>query len=180
MLEILTANPVYGYLFIFFARVIDMSLDVFRLLLLTRGYALRAAVIGFFEVSVFVLALGTVISGGLTDPLKIIAYAAGFATGNLAGAFIEEKMAFGYVVFQVFPAKHCCDELLDRLRENNFGVTRITGEGRSGPRDVLLVTAKRKDQPELMKILNEVEPEVFFNISDIRSIHGGIFPRRRP
>lgn len=180
MLETLVAYPVCGYLFIFFARVIDMSLDVFRLLSLTRGYAMRAAVIGFVEVTVFVLALGAVFSGGLTDPVKIIAYAGGFATGNLVGSYIEEKMAMGYIVTQVFPAKYCCDELINRLRNKNFGVTMITGEGKTGPRDILLVTSKRKDQPELLKIFNEVAPEMFFNISDIRSIHGGIFPRHRP
>lgn len=180
MFETLIANPVNGYLFIFFARVIDMSLDVFRLLLLTRGYAVRASVIGFVEVSVFVLALGMVFSGGLTDPLKILAYAAGFATGNLVGSFIEEKMALGYIVIQVFPPNHCCDNLITHLRERNFGVTRITGEGKTGPRDILLVTTKRKNQPELLKIFNDMSPEMFFNISDIRSIHGGIFPRHRP
>ena len=39
MLEHLISNPVYGYFYLF-ARVADVSLDVFRLLMLTRGYAL--------------------------------------------------------------------------------------------------------------------------------------------
>ena len=91
MLETLISNPVYGYFFIFFARVADVSLDVFRLLMLTRGYALPAAAIGFIEVAIFVVALGSVLYGGLTDPLKVIAYAGGFATGNLVGVYIEEN-----------------------------------------------------------------------------------------
>lgn len=180
MLETIMANPVYGYFFIFTARVVDVSLDVFRLLMLTRGYAPAAAFIGFFEVSVFVLALGTVISGGLGDPLKIVAYAGGFATGNIVGAFIEEKMALGYVVIHLFPENSCCGELTALLRERNYGVTRISGEGRFGPRDVLIITAKRKDLPYILKKMDEVAPDMFFNISDIRSIHGGVFPRRRP
>lgn len=180
MLEIIITNPFYAYLFIFIARVVDVSLDVFRLLMLTRGYSLPAAVIGFFEVCIFVLALGTVISGGLTDPLKIAAYAGGFATGNIVGSFIEDKMAFGYVVIHVFPERLCCSELITRLRERNYGVTRIAGEGRSGPRDMLVVTAKRKDLPYIIKLMDQIAPETFFSISDIRSIHGGTFPRRRP
>jgi len=180
MFELIAANPFYGYLFIFFARVADVSLDVFRLLLLTRGYAIPAAVIGFFEVSIFVLALGTVISGGPIDFIKIIAYSGGFATGNLAGSYLEEKMAFGFVVVQVFPSDDCCGELVRRLRDHNFGVTRIAGKGRSGPRDILVVTAKRKNLPQIVKIMDQVAPETFFNISDIRSIHGGVFPRSRP
>ena len=180
MLETLISSPVYGYFFIFFARVADVSLDVFRLLMLTRGYALPAAAIGFIEVSIFVVALGTVLYGGLTDPLKVIAYAGGFSTGNLVGIFIEEKMALGYVVVHVFPVKPRCEELAAILRERNFGVTKIPGEGRSGPRDVLIVTTRRRYLGELVKILDQEVPETFFSVSDIRSIHGGIFPRRRP
>lgn len=180
MLQSVAANPVFGYIFIFIARVVDMSLDVFRLLMLTRGYALPAAVLGFFEVAVFVLALGTVLYGGLNDPIKVVAYAGGFATGNLIGALIEEKMAFGYVVVQVFPARSICNELIIQLREKNYGVTRIAGEGRFGPRDILVVTTKRKNLPYIIKTIDQVAPETFFSISDIRSIHGGVFPRRRP
>lgn len=148
--------------------------------MLTRGYYLVAAVIGFFEVAVFVFVLGAVISGGINDPLKIIAYAGGFAAGNIVGALIEEKMAFGYVIIHVFPTMSSSDELTARLRKENYGVTQIAGEGRSGMREVLIVTAKRKNLPNILKTINEVEPDTFFNISDIRSIHGGVFPRRRP
>lgn len=180
MLEIINANPVWGYFFIFFARVTDVSLQVFRLLMLTRGYALLAAIIGFFEVGIFVMALGVVFAGGLDDPLKIVAYAGGFATGNMVGLFIEEKMALGYAVIQVFPSRNCCGDLISRLRENNFGVTKLVGEGRSGPRDVLMVTVKRKDLRKIVRIMDQLAPGAFFNISDIRSIHGGVFPRGRP
>jgi len=169
-----------GYFIIFAARVVDVSLDVFRLLMLTRGYYVSAAIIGFFEVAVFVLVLGTVISGGINDPLKIVAYSGGFATGNIVGAFIEGKMAFGYVVIQMFPKMSFGDLLTARLRKENYGVTKITGEGRTGIREVLLVTVKRKNVPNIIKIINEIAPDIFFNISDIRSIHGGTFPRHRP
>lgn len=84
------------------------------------------------------------------------------------------------MIMHVFPAMSNCDELIARLRKENFGVTKIAGEGSSGIREVLIVTAKRKNVPNILKTINAVEPDTFFNISDIRSIHGGIFPRRRP
>jgi uncharacterized protein YebE (UPF0316 family) len=180
MLEFISSNPIYSYFFVFFARVIDVSLDVFRLLLLTRGYALAAAVIGFFEVSVFVLALGTVIADKSIDIIKVIAYAGGFATGNLIGAFIEDKAALGYVAIQIFPHKQYCDQLTAYLRKSRYGVTKILGEGRTGAREMLIITTKRKDLPHILRILDRVAPDVFFSVSDIRAIRGGIFPRRRP
>ena len=178
-MDFLALNPYLAYLFVFVARVIDVSLGVFRLLLLTRGYSIPASILGFFEVTIFMLALGTVFAGGMSDPWKLFAYAAGFATGNLVGMTIEEKLAVGYVVMQIFPCLEHCDLLLSTLRNNSFGVTTINGEGKSGPRQILNVTVKRNDLPKLLKIIDQVAPDTFYNTSDIRSIRGGVFPQRK-
>ncbi|MGI6685597.1 MAG: DUF2179 domain-containing protein [Bacillota bacterium] len=178
-MELINTYPLLAYLFIFFARVIDVSLDVFRLLMLTRGYAIPAAIIGFVEVSIFVVALGAVFSGGFTDYIKIIAYAGGFATGNLVGIKIEEYMAVGYIVVQMFPNEEQGGRLRDLLRANDYGVTAIPGEGKWGPREILVATIKRKDLKDIINIMNQVAPDIFYNTSDIRAIHGGIFPRKR-
>lgn len=178
-MEILTQNPLIAYLFIFLARVIDVSLDVFRMLLLTRGYSIPAALIGFFEIIVYLVALGTVFAGGFSDVWKVIAYAGGFATGNLVGIKIEEMMAVGYVVLQVFPCPEHGEKLLQALRDNNYGVTTMSGEGKLGPRQILMVTVKRKNLPHILQIIDEVAPDTFYNTSDVRSIQGGIFPSRQ-
>lgn len=178
-MEILNSYPILTYLFIFFARVIDVSLGVLRLLLLTRGFAVPAAAIGFVEVSIFVVALGTVVAGGLTDFMKVLAYSGGFAIGNLVGMRIEEFMAVGYAVVQMFPDEEQSHKLVTILRENNYGVTSIPGEGKCGPREILVVTINRKNLCDIIEIMKEVDPNIFFNTSDIRSIHGGVFPRKK-
>jgi uncharacterized protein YebE (UPF0316 family) len=169
----------FGYLFIFFARVIDMSLDVIRLLFLMRNRRLLSTVIGFIEISIFIVALNKAISGGLTDPGKIVAYAGGFATGNYIGSLIEEKLAFGHLSMQIFPAPDVVDRLVATLKQAGFGVTAVAGEGRYGKRDILFVAIKRKDLQRAVDLLRCVEPDTFFNISETRNIHGGIFPERK-
>ena len=156
-----------------------MSLDVIRILMLTRGKKLFAALIGFGEVSIFILALGQVIAGGLDDPWKVVAYAGGFATGNFVGSILEEKMAIGYLSLQIFPAADYLPDFVRKFREAGFGVTCVTGEGRSGERTILFILLKRKDLKRAMDILNEIDPETFFNITDARRIHGGTFPGKR-
>ncbi|MDR3288733.1 MAG: DUF5698 domain-containing protein [Peptococcaceae bacterium] len=172
------AFPVLAYLFIFLARISDVSLDVFRLLLLMRGYALPASLIGFVQVIIYLLALGVVMYGGFTDPIKIVVYAAGFATGNLIGSYIEKRMAIGYIIIQMFPKTEDYPALLNKLRAASYGVTSILGEGVSGMREVLLVTAKRKSQNNILSLMEDVAPDTFFHISDVRSIHGGVFPNK--
>lgn len=76
-------------LFIFFARIIDVSLGTIRMILVIRGDKLPAALIGFFEIMVYTVALGLVV-GSLDDPVKLIVFCTGFALGILVGSVIEE------------------------------------------------------------------------------------------
>lgn len=168
-----------GYLLIFFARVADMSLDVIRILMLTRDRRIMAAVIGFVEVSIFIVAISQVLSGGLDDPLKVVAYAGGFATGNYVGSLIDSRLAIGYLSLQVF-CDHCRDDLIAQtLRENGFGVTSVTGRGRDGERVILFVAIKRKDLGKALRTLDELYPDAFYNVQDARHIHGGVFPGKK-
>jgi uncharacterized protein YebE (UPF0316 family) len=168
----------FGYVLIFCARVADMSLDVIRVLLLTRGWKWLASMVGFVEIIIFILVLNYVLQDGLTDPGKIIAYAAGFATGNLVGGIMEERLAMGFVSLQVFPPVTKVDELTALFRREGFGVTLVTGEGRDGYRKILFLFLKRKDLNRALKVLNQYDPKMFFSVSDARIIHGGIIPGR--
>ncbi|PKM81344.1 MAG: hypothetical protein CVU89_10050 [Firmicutes bacterium HGW-Firmicutes-14] len=172
--------PAVGaYLFIFFARVVDMSLDVLRILMLMRDRRFLAAVIGFCEVSIFIVALNQVLTGGLDDPGKVVAYAGGFATGTYIGSLIENKLAIGYLSLQVFPPQYQCTDCVKVLRDNGFGVTTVEGEGRHGKRSVLFVALKRKDLRRIVRILDSIDPELFFTVSDAKNIRGGVFPMKR-
>ncbi len=166
-------------IFIFFARVADMSLDVVRILMLTRGRKIEAALIGFIETAIFILALGQVLQGGLNNIFKVIAYAGGFAIGNYVGSIIEERIAMGHLTLQIFPTNECLTEMVGCLRERGFGLTCLTGQGRSGDRSVLYLFLKRKGLPRVLEIMNKLDRNTFYNISDTRDIRGGIFPDKR-
>lgn len=178
-MDIFDNNSILTYLFIFSARVFDMSLDVIRILMLTRERRLLAACIGFVEVSVFVLALSQVLSGGLTDPFKVIAYAGGFAVGNYVGSFIDNKLALGYLLLQIFPSKACVNLIIDSLRHEGFGVTSLLGHGRFGDRPVLLVDLKKKDLKKVLDIIEEIQPDIFYHVVDAKVIRGGIFKGKK-
>ncbi len=168
-----------GYLFIFAARTTDVSLDVLRILMLTRDRKLLAGLIGFIEVCIFILALNEVLGSGLNDPFKVIAYAGGFATGNYVGMLIDSRLAMGYQLLEVFCDSCNSEEMSQVLRNEGFGVTAVTGCGRDGERIILFITLKRKDLGKAMKILDEKYPGSFYHIQDARYIRGGIFPGKR-
>ena len=66
-----------------------MTLDTLRVLMVMRGKKGTAWILGFFQSVIFVLAI-TRCSSNLDNPLNMIGYAAGFATGNVVGMLIEE------------------------------------------------------------------------------------------
>ena len=165
-----------GYLFIFSARICDVSLSTMRTLMIVRGHRLYAALIGFFEVIIYIITLERVFSN-LDNPVNLIAYAAGFATGNVVGSVIEEKLAVGTLTVQVITLKSPL-VLTERLREKGYGVTVIEGQGREGTHHILQIILQRRMVPELRKLVDEWDKDAFWTIFDARATKGGIFNRK--
>ncbi len=65
-------------LLIFIARIFDVSMGTIRVIFITRGYKLIAPFIGFFEVLIWLLAIGQIMSN-LTNVYCYVGYAIGFA-----------------------------------------------------------------------------------------------------
>jgi uncharacterized protein YebE (UPF0316 family) len=162
-----------GYLFIFFARLTDVSMATIRMIMVVRGKRLVAALIGFFEVTIYVLAIGRVLNG-LNNPINILVYASGFATGNYMGIFLEEKLAIGNILVQVI-SDHEVMRLVEILRGKGFGVTVVEGYGRQGIRHLLNITLQRKNLHNLYEIIEEHDKNAFITVMDTRSIRGGYF-----
>ncbi len=160
-----------GYLLIFLARVADVSLTTIRILMLMRGKKYYAAIIGFFEVTIYIVVLLKVVSN-LYNVGNILAYALGFATGNIVGSFIEDKMAIGTITARVI-SNRCNEEMVQSLRDMGFGVTEVQGMGKEGPRCLLYVVMPRKELHRLMNTVHEVDEGAFVTISDTRTAVGG-------
>ncbi|HZK57908.1 MAG TPA: DUF2179 domain-containing protein [Clostridia bacterium] len=162
-----------GYLLIFLARLTDVSLATIRMIMVIRGKRIIAACIGFVEATIYILAVGKVLSA-VKNPLNIFAYALGFATGNYVGIFLEEKMALGSIIAQVI-SENDVERLIEKLRDNGFGVTVVEGCGREGVRHLLNVTLQRKKLSKLYNIIDAHDKKAFVTVTDARAIRGGYF-----
>jgi len=168
-----------SYLIIFLARIGDVTLGTVRTLLVIRGRRALAAMTGFFEVGIYITVLGQVMSN-MRDPFKIVAYALGFATGTYVGMLVEERLAIGTLIMQIIPgAESQALSLAAAARERGYGVTIIPGEGREGPRHLLMVTLHRRAQAGLLSLVDELAPGSFITALDARSATGGVFAYRK-
>lgn len=158
---------------IFALRVCDMSLDTIRVLFVVRGRKGLAWVLGFFQSLIFVVAIGTVLAD-LKNPLNILGYAAGFATGNVLGMYIEERLAIGHIhIAIVSPTRGSI--VSERLRNDGFAVTEISARGRSGTVNMLHCDVLRKDLDRVETIILEEDPDAFVTAEDVRPVRRGFW-----
>lgn len=156
---------------IFLARICDVSMGTVRMLFVIGGARKLAALLGFFEVMIWVLAVGGVIKY-LTNPFALLAYAAGFATGTLVGMAIEDRLALGYRVVRVISSDKNVD-VCTVLRDHDFRVTRIDGQGRSGPVEIAFAVIRRRSLPQLLSVLEQYAPEAFVSVERADRASGG-------
>lgn len=161
----------FDLLFIFFARIIDVSLGTIRMILVIRGDKYVAAVIGFFEIMVYVVALGKVI-GSLSEPIRLLTYCTGFAAGVIIGSWIEEKMALGYRGMQITTATENA-YLVDWLRDQGYAVTTWNAEGLEGPKLVMSMLMKRNLAWDVADDILEKDDKAFIVFLEPKSFAGG-------
>ena len=114
---------------IFALRVVDMSLDTIRVLFVVRGKRLLSWVLGFFQSAIFVVAISAALAN-LDNILSLLGYAAGFATGNVVGMMIEERLAIGHIQLTIMSSLRGA-VIAEQLRAAGYAVTEISGRGRA-------------------------------------------------
>lgn len=180
MLESVITPGVFAFvivpLMIFCARVCDMSLDTIRVIFVSKGIKYLPPVIGFFEVIIWLVAIGQVMNN-LTNVVCYLAYGAGFATGTFVGMAIEEKLSLGLTSVRIITKEDPVD-LMQYLRQHNYGVTSIDAEGGTGKVKMVFTIIKRQDLGHVVSIIKQFNPNAFYSIEEVKSVAEGVFPER--
>ena len=152
-------------LVIFCARVGDVSLGTLRVVMVTQGRRGRAALLGFFEVLIWVFAVSAVLQH-LRQIEFAVAYALGFATGNYVGLTVERWAALGHQVVRIF--SRCGHEIAERLRSDGFRVTVFDAQGRDGSVSMLYTETSRRRAPVVADVARQIDPRCYYVVDDIR------------
>lgn len=158
---------------IFFLRVSDMTLDTLRVLVMMRGKKSIAWMLGLFQSLIFVLAISSVLSN-LDNPLNILGYASGFATGVVVGMLIEERLALGHVQISIVSSRRGA-AIAERLREEGFAITEIPARGKDGVVSLLNCSVLRRNVKRVQEIVNEVDDSAFITAEDVRPVRHGFW-----
>ncbi|NPV55931.1 MAG: DUF2179 domain-containing protein [Anaerolineae bacterium] len=164
-------------LLIFLARFVDVSLGTLRIIALSRGNRYLAPLLGFVEVFIWIMVVSQIIKSA-NDIWSYLAYSAGFAAGNFAGMFLENKLAMGTVIIRtILPIKP--KDLICTLHESGYGTTCVQGEGYQSEVFLLYTIIKRRDLKHVVGVIHQHFPKAFITIEELRSVEAGIFPTRQ-
>ncbi|HZD57599.1 MAG TPA: DUF5698 domain-containing protein [Anaerolineales bacterium] len=158
---------------IFILRVGDVSLATVRVLMVVRGRKALAWVLGFGQALVFVVALRAVLSD-LGNWLNILGYAAGFATGNVVGMMIEERIALGHSHLRIISSGRGA-EVAEHLRGAGYAVTEISGRGKDGTVTLLNCSVLRRRVMEVKDLVEEIDRQAMVTAEDIHPVRRGFW-----
>jgi uncharacterized protein YebE (UPF0316 family) len=91
--------------------------------------------------------------------------------------YLEEKMSLGIVIIRIIP-KDNTQALIEKLRENDYGLTVIDAEGIKNDVKVIFSIFDRKDTKNVVRIIKEASPHAFYSIEDVKSVNEGFFRKR--
>lgn len=166
-------------LFVFFARICDVSIGTVRTIMTVQGRTVISFVLALFEITIWLLVASTVINQLKEKPILVVFYAFGYATGNVVGILVEKKLAFGIIILKLL-TRTAGETIANYLRKKGQAVTVFTGEGMKGPVNELYIACRRRDLKWILPEVKQIDPEVFYIIEQARDISRMIKPVSTP
>jgi len=151
---------------VFFAELSVVTLFTLRIIFLSRGKKLLAPIVGFFEVTIWLFAIGQVMQN-LDNPGCFLGFAGGFTLGNYLGVLIEKWLALGTVVVRTVTHRNGA-ALAMSLREARYGVTSQDAQGARGPVKVVFTIVPRRELDSVLAIVRRFDPEAFYSVDEIQ------------
>ncbi|MDM7998092.1 MAG: DUF2179 domain-containing protein [Acidobacteriota bacterium] len=165
-------------LLIFLARITDVSLDTLRIIFINRNLRYFAAVSGFFGVLIWLMVIRQIFQQ-MDNPLCFVAYAAGFAAGNIVGIIIENRISIGKVIIRTITRREA-EDLVSVLRSMGYGVTVMDAEGMTGPVKIIFTVAERSNVGSIVETIKKYNPNAFYSVEDVRFVSEAVTPHRLP
>lgn len=161
-------------LLVFSLRASDLTLSTLRTLAVVRGGRRAAWLLGIFQALLFVTGVAGLLSN-LLNPWNLLAYAGGFATGNVIGMMIEQRISPGHSLLRIVSARRG-NVLVETLREEEIGATEVRGHGLSGTVSLILCHLPRRQVDRAKRLVTNLDPEAFVSVVNVRQVGGGWQP----
>lgn len=151
---------------IFFARILDVSLNTIRTTFVIKGKTFIVALIAFVEITIWLLVARTAINVELNLWI-VISYSGGYTMGTILGTtfinkFVKTNMELIVISTKIKNTK--------KIKDKNFGVTILNKDKN---KTILLIETSKKRLDELTTLLKKLDNEAFITIKETKTIING-------
>jgi len=152
-------------LLIFISRSVDVALGTLRTRMVVSRRKYRAAIIGFFEVLIYILIVSKVIQD-TGNIFNVIAYCAGFSCGTILGLNLEDRLNLEMLQATIMLKDNSYD-LLRLIKEAGFKATLSIEDFKM---DIINVLLEEKRKDELEKIINDLEYDTLISFQSLNKV----------
>ena len=151
---------------IFFARILDVSLNTVRTTFVIKGKTFIVALIAFIEITIWLLVARTAINVELNLWI-VLSYSGGYTMGTILGTtfinkFVKTNMELIVISTKIKNTK--------KIKEKNFGVSILNKDKN---KTILLIETNKKRLDELTTLLKKLDNEAFITIKETKTIING-------
>ena len=166
--------PVVVCLLVCAAKIVEITIQSLKTCMMVKGQRLKAAGLGFLECTIWGLVISTIIGTLGDNPLLLLFYCVGYATGLFLGSTIENKIALGTSNLELIANDESTEKITEYLKEKGRGYTVFDGHGSTDKMNMIFIVLPRR---EVSKVLKEIrtlcDNKVFVVASDVSKYAGG-------
>lgn len=171
-----------SYFIILIGKIIEVSLSTIRIVLISKGERKIGSILAFFEITLWITIVSTVLHNLSEDPIKALIYSVGFVIGNYIGSLLEDMIGIGTAQVQIIVAKEKSDEVLDAIYEAGFAYTKVDGKGRIHERSIIYTLVPRSLVKNLLMRIKTISDSTLISVHETKPFAGGygLKKKRRP
>lgn len=161
-------------LLVCFSKMIEISIQSLKTVLMVKGQRFKAACLGFVECLIWGLVVSSIISTLGNNISLLLFYCLGYAVGLFLGSTLEKKIALGTSSIQLIANREDSCVITEYLRKHNRGFTVFSGQGSKDEMDMILIITPRKDVKQILKDVRCMCGHRVFEVtSDVNKFTGG-------
>lgn len=161
------------------SKIIEISIQSVKTVLMVKGEKKLAAILGFFEVAMWGIVISSVIGMLAESPALLFFYCLGYALGLYIGSTIESKIAIGTSCVQIMIKPKYLDVVCGFLTEHGKGYTIVDAHGAKEAMNIMYIVLPRKEVRPIMKELKALcDNDVFEITSEVNHFKGGYGVRK--
>lgn len=178
MSEFLTAvkeiSPILVCLLVCAAKIVEITIQSLKTCMMVKGQRLKAAGLGFVECTIWGLVISTLIGTLGDNPLLLLFYCTGYATGLFLGSTLESKIALGTSNLELIACDESTERITAYLKEQSMGYTVFEGRGSKDKMNMIFIVLPRKETPKTLKAIRAAcDNKVFVVASEVSKYAGG-------